>query len=45
LIECPAEMGQSVARLLEQSMLDAAQPILAPIPVGVDVKLAPSWGG
>ncbi|MEX0269006.1 DNA polymerase [Leptolyngbyaceae cyanobacterium UHCC 1019] len=45
LIECPAEMGQTVASLLKQSMLDAAQPMLAPIPVGVDVKVAPSWGG
>ncbi|MDX2241569.1 MAG: DNA polymerase [Leptolyngbyaceae cyanobacterium bins.302] len=45
LIECPVEMGQAVARLLEQAMLNAAQPILAPIPVGVDVRLAFSWGG
>lgn len=43
LLECPNQIAKRAANLLSRCMLDAARPLLDPIPVIVDVKIADSW--
>jgi DNA polymerase-1 len=45
LLECPTREAKRVAALLKQCMVLAAKELLNPIPVEVDVKILPSWGG
>jgi DNA polymerase-1 len=45
LLECPTQEAKRVAALLKQCMVLAAKELLNPIPVEVDVKILPSWGG
>jgi DNA polymerase-1 len=45
LLECPTQEAKRVAALLKHCMVLAAKALLNPIPVEVDVKILPSWGG
>lgn len=45
LLECPVGEGERVALLLRRCMVKAAEGLLEPIPVEVDVKVLASWGG
>jgi DNA polymerase-1 len=45
VVECAAEEAEKVAAWLRQAMLDGMAPLVEPVPVEVEVKVAPSWGG
>jgi DNA polymerase-1 len=45
VIECDADQGAAVAAWLKKAMVDAMAPLLEPIPVEVEVKVGPTWGG
>ena len=45
LVECPVQNAERAATKIEKTMIKAAADILAPIPVEVEVQIAPSWGG
>ena len=45
LLECPVGEAEGMALLLRRCMVKAAEGILEPIPVEVDVKVLASWGG
>ncbi len=45
VLEVPRKLADRVARCLSDCAIDAARPILAPIPVEVEVKVLDSWGG
>jgi DNA polymerase-1 len=45
LVECPEEQAEVVAAWLRGAMLDAMAPLIAPVPVEVEVKVARTWGG
>ena len=44
VLEVPCSLADKVARCLSDCAVDAARPILAPIPVEVEVKVLDSWG-
>jgi DNA polymerase-1 len=44
-VECASEQADAAAVWLKSAMLDAAQPLLDPVPVEVEVSSAPTWGG
>lgn len=44
VLEVPQELANEVARCLADCAVEAAQPILNPIPVEVEVKVLNSWG-
>jgi DNA polymerase-1 len=43
--ERPDDNYVDVASWLKQAMLDGMAPLIAPVPVTVDVTIAPTWGG
>jgi DNA polymerase-1 len=43
VVECPKGQAKRVAAWLHRAMLDAMAPLLAPIPVVVEVRIAPQW--
>jgi DNA polymerase-1 len=45
VVECNSSEVVKTAKLLQQCMVSAARPLLAPIPVEVDVQVGQSWGG
>ena len=45
VLEVPRSLADRVARCLSDCAVEAARPILAPIPVEVEVKVLDSWGG
>jgi DNA polymerase-1 len=45
VVECPIEQSESVAAWLKQAMIDAMASWLEPVPVEVEVRTAPTWGG
>jgi DNA polymerase-1 len=45
VMECAADQSESVSVWLKQAMIDAMSPWLDPVPVEVEVKIAPTWGG
>ena len=44
VLEVPRSLADRVARCLSDCAIGAAQPILAPIPTEVEVKVLDSWG-
>ncbi len=44
VLEVPRDLADRVARCLSECAINAARPILAPIPVEVEVKVLDSWG-
>jgi DNA polymerase-1 len=45
VIEADAGQADAAAAWLKQAMLDAMAPLLEPVPVGVEVSIARTWGG
>src|SRR5262249_4773839 len=45
VVECDADQADAVAAWLKRAMLEAMAPLIAPVPVEVEVKIAPTWGG
>lgn len=45
VLEADAGQAEAAASWLKQAMLDAMAPLIEPVPVEVDVKVAPTWGG
>jgi DNA polymerase-1 len=45
VVECEAGQAEAAAAWLKRAMLDAMAPLIDPVPVEVEVKAAPTWGG
>jgi DNA polymerase I-like protein with 3'-5' exonuclease and polymerase domains len=45
VVECDADRAQAAAEGLKRAMLDGMAPLVAPVPVEVEVKTAHTWGG
>jgi DNA polymerase-1 len=45
VVECDADWVEAAAAWLKQAMLDGMAPLLAPVPVEVEVTPAVTWGG
>jgi DNA polymerase-1 len=45
VMECDADRADVVAAWLKQIMVEAMTPLIDPVPVEVEVTIAPSWGG
>jgi DNA polymerase-1 len=45
VVEADAQQADAVGAWLEEAMVEAMAPMLIPIPVEVDVKIARTWGG
>ena len=45
VVECDAAQADAVAAWLKQAMLDGMASLVAPVPVEVEVQIAPTWGG
>jgi DNA polymerase-1 len=45
VVECDAGTADAAAGWLKQAMLDGMAPLVAPVPVEVEVSVAPAWGG
>jgi DNA polymerase-1 len=45
VVECAAERSGAAADWLRRAMLDGMAPLVAPVPVEVEVQVARTWGG
>jgi DNA polymerase-1 len=45
VVECDAEQAEAVAGWLQQALLEGMAPLIDPVPVAVEVQVAPTWGG
>jgi DNA polymerase-1 len=45
VLEVDADQAEAVARWVESAMVDAMTPLLDPVPVKVEVRVARTWGG
>jgi DNA polymerase-1 len=45
VVECAAEHADAAAGWLKAAMVEALAPMIAPVPVGVEVKVVRTWGG
>jgi DNA polymerase-1 len=45
VVECAADEGHAVGGWLRKAMLDAMAPLIDPVPVEIEVKVAATWGG
>ena len=45
VVECPEADADRAASWLQQAMLDGMAPLVAPVPVEVEVKVGRTWGG
>jgi DNA polymerase-1 len=45
VVECDVDQADTVSAWLKQAMLDGMAPLVAPVPVEVEVSVAPTWGG
>jgi DNA polymerase-1 len=45
VVEAPADKSEDAAAWLKQAMLDGMAPLIDPVPVEVEVKTGPTWGG
>src|SRR5262245_34804847 len=45
VIEADADQADAVAAWLKRAMMDAMAPLIAPVPVEVEVKVGATWGG
>jgi DNA polymerase-1 len=44
VVECDAGQAEAVAAWLRQAMLEGMAPLIDPVPVEVEVQIAPAWG-
>jgi DNA polymerase-1 len=45
VVECDAVQAEAAADWLKRAMLDGMAPLVMPVPVAVEVTVAPTWGG
>jgi DNA polymerase-1 len=45
VVECDADQAEAVAEWLRRAMLDGMALLAEPVPVEVEVMVAPTWGG
>jgi DNA polymerase-1 len=45
VVECDEAQADAASAWLKAAMVDAMAPLIAPVPVGVEVKIKTSWGG
>ncbi len=45
VVECDADQAQAASDWLRRSMLDGMASLVEPVPVEVEVSVAPTWGG
>jgi DNA polymerase-1 len=45
VVECDADRAEAAAAWLKRAMLDGMAPLADPVPVAVEVTVAPTWGG
>ena len=45
VVECGEDQAQQAAEWLKRAMVDAMAPLIDPVPVEVEVKVARTWGG
>jgi DNA polymerase-1 len=45
VIECATDQADAASAWLKRAMVDAMAPLIAPVPVEVEVRLARTWGG
>jgi DNA polymerase-1 len=45
VIECDADQAKAASEWLKRAMLDGVAPLVAPVPVEVEVSIAPTWCG
>jgi DNA polymerase-1 len=45
VLEANVDQAEAVAAWVKQAMLDGMAPLIAPVPVDVEVTIAPTWGG
>jgi DNA polymerase-1 len=45
VVECDADRANTAAAWLSRAMVDGMTPLIAPVPVAVEVMTAPTWGG
>jgi DNA polymerase-1 len=45
LVEADAAQAEAAANWLRQAMVDGMEPLVAPVPVEVEVRVARTWGG
>jgi DNA polymerase I len=45
VIECDDTQAEAASAWLKAAMVDAMAPLIDPVPVEVEVKVAPTWGG
>ncbi|MFL5340905.1 MAG: DNA polymerase, partial [Gemmataceae bacterium] len=45
VVECDYDQAGPVTAWLQLAMMDAVAPLLDPVPVEVEVRVAPTWGG
>jgi DNA polymerase-1 len=45
VVECDADQAEAVAGWVKAAMVEAMAPLIDPVPVEVEVKAAPTWGG
>jgi DNA polymerase-1 len=45
VVECAAEQADAASSWLKAAMVEAMAPMIAPVPVAVEIKIARTWGG
>jgi DNA polymerase I-like protein with 3'-5' exonuclease and polymerase domains len=45
VVECDTDRAAAAAAWLKQAMLDGMAPLVAPVPVEIEVTVSPTWGG
>lgn len=45
VVECPADQADRTAAWLTRCMADGMSPLIAPVPVAVEVSVGPTWAG
>jgi DNA polymerase-1 len=45
VVEAPKESAETAAGWLRRAMLDGMGPLIAPVPVEVEVSVGATWGG
>jgi DNA polymerase-1 len=45
VVECDQDQAEAAATWLKQAMLEGMAPLIEPVPVEVEVKVARTWAG
>jgi DNA polymerase-1 len=45
VVECDHVQAEAAGAWLKATLVDAMAPLIEPVPVDVEVKIAPTWGG